>query len=85
MTLQLQKLWPHNLTLTTRLVDGVSTALLLKSVISGRVPAAKLVTHTLPLSEAMRAYDRFGRAAREKALKVLLVAESQPLRLGPPR
>ena len=84
VTLQLQKLWSQNLTLTTRLVDAVSTPLLLKSVISGRLPAAKLVTHTLPLSEAMRAYDLFGRAAREKALKVLLVAESPPLRLGPP-
>jgi alcohol dehydrogenase len=74
VTLQLQKLWSHNLTLTTRLVDAVSTPALLRAVASGKLPAARLVTHTLPLAEAMHAYDLFGNAGREKALKVLLVA-----------
>jgi alcohol dehydrogenase len=86
VALQLQKLWPHNLTLTTQLVDRVTTPRLLDAVIAGRIPAAKLVTHTLPLAEAMKAYDLFSRAASEKALKVLLVAdgENQTLRLPPP-
>jgi alcohol dehydrogenase len=75
--LQLQKLWSHNLTLTTRLVDAVSTSRLLRAVASGKLPAAKLVTHTLPLSQAMHAYDLFGSAAKERALKILLVAQPE--------
>jgi len=37
----------------------------------------------LPLADAMHAYDLFGNAARERALKVLLVASpAEPLRLA---
>lgn len=70
--LHLEKLWAHNITLTTRLVDTVTTPLLLKLVQSGKLKPEKLATHTFPLSRAMEAYDTFGDAAKERALKVIL-------------
>ncbi len=70
--LKLEKLWAHNITITTRLVDTVSIPMLLKSVVSGRLQPRKLITHEFTLEEFMKAYDAFGNAAREKALKVIV-------------
>jgi alcohol dehydrogenase len=70
--LHLEKLWDRNITLTTRLVDTVTTPMLLKVVESGRLQPKKLVTHRFALSEVMKAYDTFGDAAKERALKVIL-------------
>jgi alcohol dehydrogenase len=70
--LHLEKLWSSNITITTRLVDTVSTPLLLKTVRSGKVEPLRLITHRFPLSEVMKAYDTFGNAAKERALKVIL-------------
>ncbi len=72
VSLQLQKLWDRNISLTTRLVDTVTLPMLLKVVLSGKVEPAKLVTHRFHLSEILKAYDTFGNAAREHALKVVL-------------
>lgn len=70
--LNLDKLWAHNITLTTRLVDTVTTPMLLKTVRSGKLQPRRLITHHFALNEIMKAYDTFGNAAREKALKVIL-------------
>lgn len=70
--LHLERLWSHNITLTTRLVDTVTTPMLLKLALSGRLQPLKLVTHRFRLGEAMKAYDTFSNAARERALKVIL-------------
>ncbi|MFL5276329.1 MAG: zinc-dependent alcohol dehydrogenase family protein [Myxococcales bacterium] len=72
VSLKLEKLWAHNITLTTRLVDTVTTPLLLKSVLAGKLQPRRLITHEFHLEELMKAYDTFGNAAREKALKVLV-------------
>jgi alcohol dehydrogenase len=70
--LHLEKLWDRNITLTTRLVDTVTTPMLLKVVQSGKLQPAKLITHRFALDDVMKAYDTFGNAAREDALKVVL-------------
>jgi alcohol dehydrogenase len=72
--LKLEKLWAHNVTITTRLVDTVTTPMLLKTVVAGRLQPRKLITHEFALGELMKAYDTFGDAAREKALKVIIRA-----------
>ena len=72
VSLQLQKLWDRNIALTTRLVDTVTLPMLLKVVLSGKVHPAELVTHHFHLSDILKAYDTFGNAARESALKVVL-------------
>ncbi|MFN0078004.1 MAG: zinc-dependent alcohol dehydrogenase family protein [Prosthecobacter sp.] len=73
--LHLETLWSQNITITTRLVDAVTTPLLLKTVMSGRLQPKQLITHRFPLSEVLSAYDTFGNAARERALKIILTNE----------
>ena len=70
--LRMEKLWSHNITLTTRLVDTAATPTLMKMVETGRLHPKKLVTHQFQLEDVMKAYDTFGNAAREGALKVIL-------------
>ncbi len=70
--LHLEKLWIHNITLTTGLVDTNSTPMLLKTVAAGKIEPKLLITHRFPLSDIIKAYDVFGNAAKENALKVIL-------------
>ncbi|CAN5125969.1 zinc-dependent alcohol dehydrogenase family protein [soil metagenome] len=70
--LHLERLWSHNVTITTRLVDTVTTAMLLKTVVAKTVDPAKLITHRFSLDDAIAAYDTFGRAAETQALKVII-------------
>ncbi len=72
VTLHIEKLWDRNVTLTTRLVDTVTTPLLLKVLQAGKLEAGRLATHRFALNEVMHAYDTFGNAAEEGALKVIL-------------
>jgi alcohol dehydrogenase len=70
--LNLDKLWSQNITLTTRLVDTVTTPMLLKTVISGKLRPEQLITHHFKLDQVMQAYDTFGNAQTESALKVII-------------
>lgn len=72
VSLKLEKLWIHNVTITTGLVDTNTTPMLLKNVMSGRIQPRKLITHEFKLDDVMKAYDTFGNAAKEKALKVII-------------
>jgi alcohol dehydrogenase len=73
--LHLEILWSHNITITTRLVDTVTTPMLLKTVQSKKLDSKQLITHHFKLSDIINAYDTFQNAAREKALKVILTNE----------
>jgi alcohol dehydrogenase len=70
--LHMEKLWDRNISLTTRLVDTVTTPMLLKIVESGKLQPHKLVTHRFAMDDIMKAYDMFGNAAKEGVLKVVL-------------
>jgi len=72
VTLHLETLWAQNITITTRLVDTVTTPMLLKTVAAGKLDPLALITHRFKLSEIVQAYEVFGHADREKALKVIL-------------
>ena len=72
--LELQRLWSHNVTITTGLVDTFSIPMLLKTVQSKRIDASQLITHRFKLSEMLQAYDTFGKAADTKALNVIIQA-----------
>jgi alcohol dehydrogenase len=71
--LHLERLWSRNITLTTRLVDTVTTPLLLRMVTAGTLDPRPLATHRFQLADIERAYDTFAKAAKENALKVVLV------------
>ena len=75
VTLHLETLWSKNITITTRLVDTVTTPMLLKTVQSKKIEPKKLITHHYKLDEIIKAYETFGNAAKEKALKVILTNE----------
>jgi alcohol dehydrogenase len=72
--LHLERLWSHNVTITTRLVDTVTIPLLLKTVQSHRIDARQLVTHRFKLDQILQAYETFGKAADTQALKVIIEA-----------
>ena len=72
--LHLERLWSHNVTITTRLVDTVSIPMLLKTVQSRRIDAKQLITHRFKLDQILQAYETFGNAADTKALKVIIEA-----------
>ena len=74
-SLHLETLWSKNITITTRLVDTISTPLLLKTVVSKKVDPSKLITHHFALKDIISAYESFGNAVNEKTLKVILTNE----------
>jgi alcohol dehydrogenase len=74
VTLHMEALWSKNITLTTRLVDTTTTPTLLKLMQTGRLAPSALITHHFPLAEVVTAYEVFGNAADEKALKIILTA-----------
>jgi alcohol dehydrogenase len=72
--LHLERLWSHNITITTRLVDTVTTPMLLKTVQSSKIDPKCLITHRFKMQNILDAYDTFGNAASTRALKVLIEA-----------
>lgn len=72
--LHLENLWDRNLTITTRLVDTVSTPMLLNVLQSKKLDANLLITHHFKLTDVLDAYETFGHAADTQALKVIITA-----------
>ena len=70
--LHLEKLWLQNVTISTGLVNTNTTPMLMKPVKSGKVDAGQLITHRFALNDILEAYEVFGNAAKEKAMKVIL-------------
>jgi len=70
--LQLQDLWIQNITLTTGLVNTNTTPMLLKTVSSKKIDPNKLITHHFKLDQILKAYEVFGNASTEKAMKVII-------------
>lgn len=72
--LHLERLWSQNVAITTRLVDTVTTPMLLKTVQAKKIDPTRLITHRFRLDQILEAYDTFGRAADTHALKVIIAA-----------
>jgi len=72
--LHLEELWIKNINISMGLVSTNTTPMLLKTLNTGKVNPGKLVTHRFKLDEILEAYEVFGNAAREKAMKVILNA-----------
>lgn len=70
--LKIEKLWGHNISITTRLVDTVTTPLLLKLLASGKIDPSPLITHSFSFSDMETAYSTFKAAAQHDALKMLI-------------
>ncbi len=72
--LHLERLWSQNIAITTRLVDTVTTPMLMKTVQSKKIDPTRLITHRFKLDQILDAYDTFARAADTHALKVIISA-----------
>jgi alcohol dehydrogenase len=72
--LHLEHLWDRNITITTRLVDTVSTPMLLNSVRSHKIDPKQLITHRFKFERILDAYETFANAAKTHALKVIIEA-----------
>jgi alcohol dehydrogenase len=72
--LHLENLWDRNITITTRLVDTVSTPMLLSILQSKKIDPAQLITHRFKFDKILDAYEAFGNAANTHALKVIIEA-----------
>ena len=74
-TLHLESLWIRDVTITTGLVDAVTTPMLLRLIEGGRLDPTPFATHHFSLSDTEEAYDVFSNAGETQALKVVLTAE----------
>jgi len=72
--LHLEHLWDRNITITTRLVDTVSTAMLINVLRSHKIDPKLLITHRFTLDGILDAYETFAHAANTRALKVIIEA-----------
>lgn len=70
--LHLERLWSHNITITTRLVDTVTTPMLLKTIIANKINPNLLISHHFKFDKIIEAYDTFSQAADSKAIKVII-------------
>src|SRR5271167_3003686 len=68
VALHLERLWDRNVTITTRLVDTVSTPMLLNILQSHKIDPKVLITHHFKLDRILDAYETFGHATKTKAL-----------------
>jgi alcohol dehydrogenase len=73
VTLHLEDLWIKDVTITTGLVDTFSTPTLLKMVASGRLDAARMVTHRFGFDQVDEAYEVFENPVESGALKVAVL------------
>lgn len=72
--LHIEELWIKNIDISMGLVNTNTTPLLMKTVQAGKVDPGRLITHRFRLDQILDAYEVFGNAAREKAMKVILSA-----------
>lgn len=72
--LHIEDLWIKNINISMGLVNTNTTPMLLKTVQSGKFDPRKLITHRFDLNDIVEAYEVFGNAAQEKAMKIILAA-----------
>lgn len=70
--LHLEKLWSHNITITTRLVDTITTPMLLKMISAKIMNAERLISHHFSFENIVKAYDTFANAGQTKAIKIVI-------------
>jgi len=75
--LHLEEQWARDITITTGLVDASSTPTLMRLVATGQLAAARFVTHRFSMDDFEEAYDVFGDAASNGALKVVLTRDEE--------
>jgi len=68
--LHMEKLWASGIKITMALVGTSTLPMLLKLFAAQKLNLSSMITHDFKFSEIEKAYDVFGKAAENKALKV---------------
>jgi len=71
-TINLERMWYRNFKMTAGLVHGYTTDMLIERILQGKLPANKLISHRMKLSEMEKAYDMFKNAGTYGTLKIIL-------------
>ncbi|MFO7681117.1 MAG: zinc-dependent alcohol dehydrogenase family protein [Chloroflexota bacterium] len=74
-----QALWTKNITIRMGVVNTTTIPLLLKTILGGKLDPGQLITHRLPFTEILKAYEIFANAGREQAVKIVLNVAERPL------
>ncbi|MBS4750918.1 zinc-dependent alcohol dehydrogenase family protein [Carnobacteriaceae bacterium zg-ZUI78] len=75
----IERLWIHNINITTGLVSTNTTPQLLQALAANKIQPEKLVTHYFKLSEIEEAYEIFGKASEHNAIKVIIENDITPV------
>ena len=70
--LPIETLWIQNITMTMGLVNGTSADMLMSLIEAGKLNLAPMATHHFKLDQMLEAYEVFGDAGKQGALKVIL-------------
>ncbi len=70
--LHLERLWSQNITITTRLVDTITTPTLLKMIASKTLDPLLLISHHFNFEHILEAYDTFAAASKTQAIKMII-------------
>lgn len=70
--LHLERLWSQNITITTRLVDTITTPTLLKMISSKKIDPKMLISHHFNFADIQKAYETFAEAGKTKAIKMII-------------
>jgi len=73
-----ERLWDRNVMITTKLVDTVTTPMLLNVLRANKLDPKRLITHHFALEQIIDAYETFGHSAKSRALKVIITAVALP-------
>jgi threonine dehydrogenase-like Zn-dependent dehydrogenase len=76
--LHLERLWSHNISITTRLVDTVSTPMLLKTVQAGKIDPTRLAAVVPRARYRLTTVSRMFRAIRRRPVYSSTVRERSP-------
>jgi alcohol dehydrogenase len=77
-TLHLESLWIRDITITTGLVDTVSTPTLLRLLTSRKIHTLPLISHDFGFDEVLQAYDTFSHPEKTGAVKVSILRAPDP-------
>lgn len=77
VTLHLETMWKKNFTMTAGLVHTYTIPMFLNLLQSGKMDPKRLISHSFPLNDMLKAYDTFLNAPSYQTLKVIL--SSDPL------
>jgi len=72
VSLPVEKLWTRNITITTGLVNMTTGPMMLDLIGAGKLDVKPMGTHEFKLDQFMDAYEVFGAAAKNSALKMVI-------------